>query len=106
MFLSDYSDDDTPVLDRVSFKIPAGRSIALVGPSGSGKTTICSLLPRFYDVTGGRVITIDGQDVRKLTLEESAKPDRTGAAGCLSVLWNDPGKYCLWKTGGIDGRDY
>ena len=63
-----YSDDDTPVLDRVSFKIPAGRSIALVGPSGSGKTTICSLLPRFYDVTGG-VITIDGQDVRKLTLE-------------------------------------
>ena len=63
-----YSDDDTPVLDQVSFKIPAGRSIALVGPSGSGKTTICSLLPRFYDVTGG-VITIDGQDVRKLTLE-------------------------------------
>ena len=63
-----YSDDDTPVLDRVSFKIQAGRSIALVGPSGSGKTTICSLLPRFYDVTGG-VITIDGQDVRKLTLE-------------------------------------
>ena len=41
---------------------------ALVGPSGSGKTTICSLLPRFYDVTGGRV-TIDGIDVRKLTLE-------------------------------------
>ena len=42
--------------------------MALVGPSGSGKTTICNLLPRFYDVTGGRV-TIDGKDVRKLTLE-------------------------------------
>ena len=63
-----YSDDDTPVLSHVSFEILAGKSIALVGPSGSGKTTICSLLPRFYDVTDGRV-TIDGNDVRKLTLE-------------------------------------
>lgn len=63
-----YSDDDTQVLSHVSFEIPAGKSIALVGPSGSGKTTICSLLPRFYDVTEGRV-TIDGNDVRKLTLE-------------------------------------
>ena len=63
-----YSDDDTLVLDKVSFQIPAGKSIALVGPSGSGKTTICSMLPRFYDVTGGK-ITIDGKDVRKLTLE-------------------------------------
>lgn len=63
-----YSDDDTPVLSHVSFEIPAGKSIALVGPSGSGKTTICSLLPRFYDVTEGWV-TIDGNDVRKLTLE-------------------------------------
>lgn len=63
-----YSDDDTPVLSHISFEIPAGKSIALVGPSGSGKTTICSLLPRFYDVTEGRV-TIDGNDVRKLTLE-------------------------------------
>ena len=62
-----YSDDDTPVLSDVSFQIEAGKSIALVGPSGSGKTTICSLLPRFYDVTEGR-ITIDGKDVRSLTL--------------------------------------
>ena len=63
-----YSDDETPVLSHVSIEIPAGKSIALVGPSGSGKTTICSLLPRFYDVTGGR-ITIDGRDVRTLTLK-------------------------------------
>ena len=63
-----YSADDTPVLSNVTFDIPAGKSVALVGPSGSGKTTICSLLPRFYDVTGGRV-TIDGKDVRDLTLE-------------------------------------
>ncbi|HIT06221.1 MAG TPA: ABC transporter ATP-binding protein [Candidatus Scybalocola faecipullorum] len=63
-----YSDDDTLVLSDVSFDIPAGRSIALVGPSGSGKTTICSLLPRFYDITSGS-ITIDGKDVRTLTLQ-------------------------------------
>ena len=63
-----YSDDDTPVLSHVSFEIPAGKSIALVGPPGSGKTTICSLLPRFYDVTGGK-ITIDGKDVRTLDLK-------------------------------------
>ncbi len=63
-----YSDDDTLVLDHVSIDIPAGKSIALVGPSGSGKTTICSMLPRFYDVTGGK-ITIDGKDIRTLTLK-------------------------------------
>ncbi|MFR2138912.1 MAG: ABC transporter ATP-binding protein [Clostridium sp.] len=63
-----YSDDDTLVLSNVSFRIDAGKSIALVGPSGSGKTTICSLLPRFYDVTGGS-IRIDGKDIRSLSLE-------------------------------------
>lgn len=62
-----YSDDETTVLSHVSIEIPAGKSVALVGPSGGGKTTICSLLPRFYDVTGGRV-TVDGQDIRSLTL--------------------------------------
>lgn len=63
-----YSDDETPVLSDISIDIPAGRSIALVGPSGSGKTTICSLLPRFYDVTGGS-ITVDGKNIRELTLK-------------------------------------
>ena len=63
-----YSDDETTVLSHVSIEIPAGKSVALVGPSGGGKTTICSLLPRFYDVTDGRV-TVDGQDVRSLTLK-------------------------------------
>lgn len=63
-----YSDDETAVLSDISIDIPAGKSIALVGPSGSGKTTICSLLPRFYDVTGG-YITVDGKDIRGLTLK-------------------------------------
>ena len=63
-----YNDDEATVLSHVSIDIPAGKSVALVGPSGAGKTTICSLLPRFYDVTGGQ-ITVDGQDVRSLTLK-------------------------------------
>ena len=63
-----YSDDNTPVLSDISIDIPAGKSVALVGPSGGGKTTICSLLPRFYDVTEGR-ITVDGKDIRGLTLK-------------------------------------
>lgn len=60
--------EEEPVLSDISFHIPAGRSVALVGPSGGGKTTICSLLPRFYDVTEGAVF-IDGKDIRNLTLE-------------------------------------
>lgn len=64
--------EDEPVLSDVSFKIPAGRSIALVGPSGGGKTTICSLLPRFYELTDGR-ITIDGENIRDFTLESLRK---------------------------------
>lgn len=61
-------EDGVPVLDNVSISVPAGKTIALVGPSGGGKTTICSLLPRFYDVTDGR-ITIDGRDIRDYTLK-------------------------------------
>lgn len=64
--------DDEPVLSDVSFSIPAGKSIALVGPSGGGKTTICSLLPRFYELTGGK-ITIDGEDIKEFTLQSLRK---------------------------------
>ena len=60
--------EDEDVLEDVSFTVPAGRSIAFAGPSGGGKTTICSLLPRFYDVTGGS-ISIGGQDIRKIKLQ-------------------------------------
>ena len=60
-------DAHTPVLHNVSFKIPTGKTIALVGPSGSGKTTICSLLPRFYDVVDGRIL-IGDTDIRQLQI--------------------------------------
>lgn len=55
------------VLKDISIRIPAGRTVALVGPSGGGKTTLCSLLPRFYEVSAGS-ITIDGTDIRDATL--------------------------------------
>ncbi len=58
--------DGTEVLKNVTLKVPSGTSLAVVGPSGGGKTTLCHLLPRFYDVTGGR-ITVDGKDVRAIT---------------------------------------
>lgn len=61
-------DEKEAVLDHLDITIPAGKTCALVGPSGGGKTTICSLLPRFYDVTGGSV-RVDGHDVRDLKLK-------------------------------------
>lgn len=60
--------DKEQVLRHLNIQIPAGKTCALVGPSGGGKTTICSLLPRFYDVTGGSVL-VDGHDVRQLKLK-------------------------------------
>ena len=98
--------DEEEVLRHVSFDIPAGRSVALVGPSGGGKTTICSLLPRFYDVTGGRVL-IDGKDVSKQgDLEKPADHDWNCSAGCIPVLRNGEGKYRLRKTWGFYGGNY
>ena len=62
-----YGDEDD-VIHHINFEIPAGKTVALVGPSGGGKTTLCGLLPRFYEVRSG-AITIDGQDVRDVTLK-------------------------------------
>jgi ATP-binding cassette subfamily B protein len=64
--VSFYYRPDKQVLDHVSLRLEPGRSLAVVGPSGGGKTTLCSLIPRFYDVTGGAVL-VDGQDVREVT---------------------------------------
>jgi ATP-binding cassette subfamily B protein len=60
-------DPGVPVLHDISFEVAPGRTLGIVGPPGSGKSTIANLIPRFYDVTGGRV-TIDDQDVREVTL--------------------------------------
>ena len=61
-------EDDPEVLHDVSLHVPAGKTVAIVGPSGGGKSTLCQLIPRFYDVTGG-AITVDGHDVRSVTQE-------------------------------------
>lgn len=64
-----YSDSDENVLNDVNLDVQAGEYMALVGPSGVGKTTLCSLIPRFYEVTDGS-IQIDGMDIRKMKLED------------------------------------
>ena len=61
-----YSDNDRDVLADLNLKVNAGERVALVGPSGGGKTTLCNLIPRFYNVTSGRIL-IDGKDITTLT---------------------------------------
>ncbi len=78
-----YQDDDADAIHNLNMTVRPGQSIALVGPSGAGKTTLCNLIPRFYDVTGG-CIRIDGRDIRTLT-QEPARSHRHGAAGSLPV---------------------
>ena len=63
-----FSYDGTRLLEGINLVIPQGTTTAIVGPSGSGKTTLCNLIPRFYDVTGGRIL-IDGQDIQHITLK-------------------------------------
>ncbi len=63
-----YSEENGTVLQHIDLKVPAGQYVALAGPSGIGKSTLCSLIPRFYEASGGR-ITLDGKDIRKLRLK-------------------------------------
>ncbi len=63
-----YKENQEEVLQHINLQVPAGAYVALVGSSGAGKTTLCSLIPRFYDVSAGR-ITVDGHDVRDVTLK-------------------------------------
>lgn len=67
-----YGDGKPNVLENVNLSVPAGETVAVVGPSGGGKTTLCQLIPRFYDVTGGD-IRVDGVDVRKWKLASLRK---------------------------------
>ncbi|MGN0463975.1 MAG: ABC transporter ATP-binding protein [Acutalibacteraceae bacterium] len=62
-----YSEEKGDVLSHINLEVRAGENVAIVGPSGSGKTTLCSLIPRFYELTGGRIL-IDGKDIRDITL--------------------------------------
>ena len=68
----EYPDDHNEVFSNLNLKIHAGEKVAIVGPSGGGKTTLCNLIPRFYDPTGG-TITIDGRDIKKITLKSLRK---------------------------------
>ena len=63
-----YQEGNKDVISKLDLSVKKGESIALVGPSGGGKTTLCSLIPRFYDTTAGR-ITIDGTDIKSVTLK-------------------------------------
>ncbi len=81
---------DREILKGVSFRVPAGRSLAIVGPTGAGKSTINRLLFRFYDVTGGRIL-IDGHDLRDLT-QDSLRA-AIGVVPQDTVLFNDTIRY-------------
>ncbi len=84
--VSFFYDPDRPILNDVSFEIPAGKMVAIVGPSGAGKSTISRILFRFYDIASGRV-TIDGQDIRDVT-QESVRA-AIGVVPQDTVLFND-----------------
>lgn len=64
----EYPDDHNKVFSGLNLQIHAGEKLAIVGPSGGGKTTLCNLIPRFYDVSEGR-ITLDGEDIKHFTLK-------------------------------------
>jgi ATP-binding cassette subfamily B protein len=79
-------DPRRPILEEVTFTIPAGRKLAIVGPSGSGKSTIARLLFRFYDATEGRIV-VDGQDIREVT--QTSLRAVIGIVPQDTVLFND-----------------
>jgi len=89
------------ILHDVSFRVPAGHTVAIVGPSGAGKSTISRILFRFYDVQGGRVL-IDGQDVRGVS-QQSLRAN-VGIVPQDTVLFNDSIRYNI-RYGRVDATD-
>jgi ATP-binding cassette subfamily B protein len=94
-------DEERPILKGVSFKVPAGKTVAIVGPSGAGKSTISRLLFRFYDVKQGE-IKIDGQDLRQVT--QSSLRHHIGMVPQDTVLFNDTVAYNI-KYGRLNATD-
>jgi ATP-binding cassette, subfamily B, heavy metal transporter len=78
------------ILKKISFEVPAGKTVAVVGPSGAGKSTISRLLFRFYDLSGGRIL-IDGQDIAKVT--QTSLRQVIGMVPQDTVLFNDTIRY-------------
>ena len=76
----EYPDDHNEVFRNLSLSVAAGENVAVVGPSGGGKTTLCNLIPRFYDITEGK-ITIDGKDIRRITLKS--------LRNCIGIVQQD-----------------
>jgi ATP-binding cassette subfamily B protein len=94
-------DKDRGILDNVSFRVPAGRTLAIVGPSGAGKSTISRILFRFYDISKGRVL-IDGQDIRDVT--QASLRAAVGMVPQDTVLFNDTIRYNI-RYGRPDATD-
>src|SRR5690349_217383 len=93
-------DPERPILKGLSFEVPAGKTVAIVGPSGAGKSTISRLLFRLYDVSSG-TISIDGQDIRKVT--QASLRAAIGMVPQDTVLFNDTIRYNIrygrWDAG-------
>ncbi|MGB5948880.1 MAG: ABC transporter ATP-binding protein/permease [Parvibaculum sp.] len=94
-------DKDRGILDNVSFRVPAGRTLAIVGPSGAGKSTISRILFRFYDIAAGRVL-VDGQDIREVT--QASLRAAVGMVPQDTVLFNDTIRYNI-RYGRPDATD-
>ena len=99
--VSFHYDADRGILDNISFRVPAGKTLAIVGPSGAGKSTISRILFRFYDISAGRVL-IDGQDIRDVT--QSSLRATVGMVPQDTVLFNDTIRYNI-RYGRPDATD-
>jgi ATP-binding cassette subfamily B protein len=97
---------ERPILKGISFEVPAGQTVAIVGPSGAGKSTLSRLLFRLYDISSGQ-ITIDGQDIRKVT--QSSLRAAIGMVPQDTVLFNDTIRYNIrygrWDASDADVED-